>query len=811
MSAALEANQLETGTSFGLLQQVYCNTAILTSDTWLKRVWHGLDSLSIHVEMDVPTLELQREHDQLLMDLFIDVLADQLSLKWLNWCRIYLHAVTLSDIVSADGSTVTLDAWNGVRTLPRVDRYHWPRVERPAAKWWNVWREFLAKAVVLDSARRRLRHPLGLWYNVDPNWRWQFSPSTGQLFQRHAGGWTQLSPKRHSRRAFLLPRWSSPVVPSRFDSHPGPFAVEVPNDCIRASVRVVDLPLNEQYCSEVILENTGPSLPPHEPPPASLVELWLESKASISGDSGWVPEFLTIQGDEMRLLQALLDGTLRLVCDGSFSAGLGTACAQLCTETNPDVIWILCRVPGLTTDQCSPRSELVGVLAGLLVLEWLCQLADRRPNSKERPLLEIGCDGLCALQKSFDWRSLKPSAKHFDVVSTVKELIRLLPLNIQPRHVRGHADRMRGVTDLSWWELRNMEVDQRAQAYRQQLASLPFVPAQNPRFFHEPASLYIHEVKMSRLDTAHILDLVSIEAWTAYWAKKGRLTPANRELIDWRALGRAMNSFPPNLQRWTVKHTVGMCGVGKFRSIWRKGTNAACPCCSECEIEDHYHVPRCRGPTSTSTWNKYHQRLRSWMLSNYTAPEVETFIFDYLRLIRSPTRPIPQVATVPSRSALVMSAVESQVSIGVQGLLEGLVSLQWRHVQQAYFDEIRSPRSVDLWASRLIPQLILLGHQMWKNRNSVFHSEHNSHYLSRHREVDMSITEQFRMGPADLPVSTRHYLRESLQKVLQRPLEDRENWLRVVSRSRTTERRSLVRQRRMIYQLLHRSPSSSPS
>lgn len=47
----------------------------------------------------------------------------------------------------------------------------------------------------------------------------------------------------------------------------------------------------------------------------------------------------------------------------SFSAGLGTACGQLCTEQWTDVIWIMCRTPGLTRDQCSPHSKLVGIMA----------------------------------------------------------------------------------------------------------------------------------------------------------------------------------------------------------------------------------------------------------------------------------------------------------------------------------------------------------------------------------------------------------------------------------------------------------------
>ncbi|CAJ1944015.1 unnamed protein product [Cylindrotheca closterium] len=122
LEAVLQAHQLETGTSYSLFQQVYANTSILASDTWAKRTWSKLDSLSIHLEFDSPSLQLLRRGDQLLVDLFIDSLVDQLTLKWLNWCRIFLHAVTLSDILNADGTAITLKAWKGLRADSRSDR-----------------------------------------------------------------------------------------------------------------------------------------------------------------------------------------------------------------------------------------------------------------------------------------------------------------------------------------------------------------------------------------------------------------------------------------------------------------------------------------------------------------------------------------------------------------------------------------------------------------------------------------------------------------------------------------------------------------
>ncbi|CAJ1938407.1 unnamed protein product [Cylindrotheca closterium] len=44
LEAVLQAHQLETGTSYGLFQQVYTNTSILASDKWAKRTWSELNS-----------------------------------------------------------------------------------------------------------------------------------------------------------------------------------------------------------------------------------------------------------------------------------------------------------------------------------------------------------------------------------------------------------------------------------------------------------------------------------------------------------------------------------------------------------------------------------------------------------------------------------------------------------------------------------------------------------------------------------------------------------------------------------------------
>ena len=267
----------------------------------------------------------------------------------------------------------------------------------------------------MDSSRRRLKHPLGIWYGMDSFWRWRLSPSTGRLFHLQGGGWIELVPKGRSKRAFFLPSDSK-------------FASFVPPDCQRVSVRRLPLQDHPLFRASVEVDSRGLHEAEEIENWDSILELWEEYKDRISGTNGWVPESIVIQGDERALLSALREGRLKIVCDGSFQLAtrVGTACAQLLTEDGLNRIWIICRTPGLYKDQNSTRSELAGLLSSLLVLDWMCQVLALRSSRLGTPQVEIGCDGLCALQKSFDWHNLNPTSKQFDIVSTIKEYIRIL-------------------------------------------------------------------------------------------------------------------------------------------------------------------------------------------------------------------------------------------------------------------------------------------------------------------------------------------------------------------------------------------------
>jgi len=163
----------------------------------------------------------------------------------------------------------------------------------------------------------------------------------------------------------------------------------------------------------------------------------------------------------------------------------------------------------------------------------------------------------------------------------------------------------------------------------------------NPRFFLEPAALFVGGVKHAQLDPAFLQAHVALPELRERWLRRSTISPEAEAAIDWSSLGRAMRNLSPKLQRCTTKHSVGMCGVGKFLEIW-SDEDPGCPLCGE--HEDHLHVPRCNQKSYSRDFqgdpSAPSPRPRSWFCS-----------------------------------PAVTAAFRSRRCIGCQGLLEGRLSM----------------------------------------------------------------------------------------------------------------------------------------
>jgi hypothetical protein len=119
---------------------------------WLTSIQDFLASSksSIHIHnilSDFP--QPNRGHDACLMNSIQTVLqtspSHQISpsdLRAFNHCRLFLQVTYLSEITTADGTSLTHDAWIGNRT--QISPLLWPVQPKPGPKSFQMWRRLLA-------------------------------------------------------------------------------------------------------------------------------------------------------------------------------------------------------------------------------------------------------------------------------------------------------------------------------------------------------------------------------------------------------------------------------------------------------------------------------------------------------------------------------------------------------------------------------------------------------------------------------------------------------------------------------------------
>jgi hypothetical protein len=78
--------------------------------------------------------------------------------------------------------------------------------------------------------------------------------------------------------------------------------------------------------------------------------------------------------------------------------------------------------------------------------------------------IEVGCDGLSALNKAIDTWPLDPDDPHFDMLNSLRAMIAESPITWTTRHVDGHQDDDINAK-LDWWARQNIQMDNLAKVF----------------------------------------------------------------------------------------------------------------------------------------------------------------------------------------------------------------------------------------------------------------------------------------------------------------------------------------------------------
>jgi hypothetical protein len=194
--ASLEATKLELGLPGSVLSQDFSKHGCLATKTWCTHTWEFLHSNGMRIADKVAELYTQREHDQFLTEAFAKASFSESQRIRLNKCRIFLQAVTLSDITTGNGQVLLQSAWQGHLDQDNPSSCQWMNQGPLTTADWALWRQALTKCFC-SKGQSLLRQPLGKWTRPPTStWRWYLDTATERLLEQHNG-----TVKVYSRKA----------------------------------------------------------------------------------------------------------------------------------------------------------------------------------------------------------------------------------------------------------------------------------------------------------------------------------------------------------------------------------------------------------------------------------------------------------------------------------------------------------------------------------------------------------------------------------------------------------------------------------
>jgi hypothetical protein len=162
LRVAMSWFQQQVGTSTPILEDVHTLLPHLESK-WIASLRTFLSSIEASIRLDNAFIKpLQRTHDFYIMDAIIAAkMFTQAEIRRLNYCRLYLHALTASDLTDTTGRSLDTSKLHG--NPSRMSSTTIGDViyqERPADLEWKLWKKANRLWSHYDNT---MVQPVGMW------------------------------------------------------------------------------------------------------------------------------------------------------------------------------------------------------------------------------------------------------------------------------------------------------------------------------------------------------------------------------------------------------------------------------------------------------------------------------------------------------------------------------------------------------------------------------------------------------------------------------------------------------------------------
>ena len=134
---SLELIHLLVGTSDWIFDKFDVSFTDYIDNSWMRTTWNFLVKHQFQIHAPHITLRASRQNDCFLMDGINSLQISIMGKVRLNRCRVYLQALTISDIVDAAGINILESAMRGRKDMTRTSNLLWPNQGRPCENDWH--------------------------------------------------------------------------------------------------------------------------------------------------------------------------------------------------------------------------------------------------------------------------------------------------------------------------------------------------------------------------------------------------------------------------------------------------------------------------------------------------------------------------------------------------------------------------------------------------------------------------------------------------------------------------------------------------
>ena len=444
-----EYHTLEIGLEGTIYNLPYDKIKDCMTESWMKNTLEFLWENEIEIKSDDPTITAGwSTHDTNIMQDAIDAGYSGKALAAINRCRMYMKALYRSDISDISGQRVTQDGFNVSNTSTEEcnsgAEYTWQHQERPPTGDRTMWRKFLKTAYCIDRSNREWEQPCGQWNNeAATHATWTYSDNDDLYELTGPSQWKiwHRSGRRGRNRSTGRFRRTEETTGTRRGAISLCSVISIDNN--EGEVDVTEI----YKLAEGEIDKQAEAMPDT---PKTLQE----AVENIHPSLKWVVEDLDLPMDNGQALAAAIRANKgKCMSDGSLKDMFGTSgFTSMLSDDSLNYVGAN-RIPGEDNEQTSYRSELVGILANIIMHNAICQVHGIDGHHE----IQLGCDNESALWTTLGGEEVSAGDASSDILHAIHHQVKLSPLQWIPKWVKGHQDE--GNKSLDIWALANVACD----------------------------------------------------------------------------------------------------------------------------------------------------------------------------------------------------------------------------------------------------------------------------------------------------------------------------------------------------------------